>query len=422
MKANTEKILTAILFLILLAAPTQYSFDVGGTHLSVADPLIWLGGILFFFSTAGRALFAKGSDQALGRRLYAALKEMLPFPENILFVALIALSLVNAENKGAAAKELIQVVEYVVVAFVLFCRVRLGETILAKAAVVFLCIVSFVVLMAAVQYFDSTVGIMGVKGSFGNRNTYGGFLAACLPLVLSAAILSGRIWVKLWCCAILILAGITLLSGAAAAGLLLAGSVVCAFASRRAFFIWAAIIAFSCVFILPNLPRKNIEEINRSIRMFDDEGRPEPRYTEWQASVQMWSEKPLLGVGLGNYQSQIGMNYGFLPVKEGPKEPDHNNLFLVFGSSTGLLGLLGLFTMLLLWFQRAIHGFFSSRPQDENSGGALVRILSLGAIGAIVGFCAASIWTALLVRGVFLVFVIIVAAAIGCKKNLPRQS
>ncbi|MFZ2657140.1 MAG: O-antigen ligase family protein [Victivallales bacterium] len=408
-----DKVLIAILFLILATAPTQYSFDFHNAHLSLADPLIWLGGLILFASVAVRILHSKDPSSTFTERLLAGLKEILPLPENILFVALISVSFFKAENKTETVKELIQVVEYVIAAFLLFSKIRFDDKALAKAAVLFLSLVSVVVLVAFFQYFDASVVIMKVKGTFGNRNTYGGFLAVTLPLILSITLLSRKWWMKIWGLLILAAAGITVLSGGAAAGLLIAGSLVCVFVSRRAFLIWATLVAVSVIFVLPRLPRDNVETLKQSVRMFDEEGHVEPRYTEWQASVQMWSEQPLLGVGLGNYQSQIGMNYGFLAIKEGPKEQDHNNLFLVFGSSTGLLGLIGLLAMLILWFQRTTGAFFSCKSESATSSAGYQKILSLGAMGAIAAFCVTSIWTALLVRGVFLLFVIIVAVAVG---------
>ncbi|OGV39576.1 MAG: hypothetical protein A2X48_13145 [Lentisphaerae bacterium GWF2_49_21] len=408
--------LTAILILILASAPTQYSFAVGGAHLSIADPLIWLGGFLFCISAAVRILFAKDSGTPF-KRILATLKEILPLPENILFVVLISLSFFKAESKSDAAKELFQVVEYVIVAFVLFSKLKYDDKKMAKFTVLFLALVSIVVLTAVLQYFDSSADIMGVKGTFGNRNTYGGFLAVTLPVILSIVLLIGKWRIKIWGLLILATAGITVLSGGAAIGLLFACSLVCVFVSRRAFLIWATIIAVSAAFVLPVLPRHNMEVLKSSVSMFNDEGQVEPRYMEWQASVQMWRVEPLLGIGLGNYQSQIGMNYGVLKIKEGPKEQDHNNLFLVFASSTGLLGLIGLLTMLIFWFQRTTTTFSPYRSGVDSSPASHQQILALGAMGALAAFCITSIWTALLVRGVFVLFVIIVAAAISCGRQ-----
>ena len=171
------------------------------------------------------------------------------------------------------------------------------------------------------------------------------------------------------------------------------------------------------LFIIPQLPRENIEILKSSIRVYDDQAGVEARYTEWQASIQMWEEEPLLGVGLGNYQSEIGSNYGFLTVKEGAKEPDHNNLFLVMGSTTGFIGLLGLWAMLLCWFKRATLNALSGYSKTGEPRDKYRRILGLGAMGAIAAICGASIWTALLVRGVFLVLVIIV----GLSTNLQNS-
>ncbi len=409
--------LKTILLLILVTAPTQYSFDIAKSHLCIADPLIWLGGLMFCFSAAARILFSKASGTTFNGRMLATLKEIMPLPENILFVVLIALSFFKAGNHSDAAIKLFQGIEYVIVAFVLFSKVRYDDKTLAKFGILFLSLVSIVVSIAAIQYFNRHAGIMDVKGTFGNRNTYGGFLAVTLPLILSLILLIKNWWIRIWGFIIISAAGFTLLSGGAALGLLLGCGMVCAFVSRRAFLIWASIIAVAGYFVLPSLPRDNVEVLKQSIRLFDEDGKPEPRYAEWQASVQMWSEQPLLGVGLGNYQSQIGMNYGFIAVKEGPKEQDHNNLFLVYASSTGFLGLIGLLTMLLFWFQRTASSFFSCR----NPPGSYQQILALGAMGAIVAFCATSIWTALLVRGVFLLFVIIVAVAISYGRR-PAES
>lgn len=417
-----ETVLLTILFLILACAPTQYSFNVGNAHLSIVDPLIWLGGLLICISAGIRILLSKTPGTSFMERLASFLKEVLPLPENILFVLLISLSFFKAESMTDSAKEIFQVVEYVIVAFVIFSKIRFSDKTLSRTAVLFLSLVSIVVLTAVFQYFNSSVGVMDVKGTFGNRNTYGGFLAVTLPMILSI-VLQIRDWrMKIWGLVVLSTAGITVLSGAAAVGLLFAGSLICVFTSRRVFLIWASIIAIAGILVLPALPRNNMEVLKQSIGLFDDNGQVKPRYTEWQASLQMWSEQPLLGVGLGNYQSQIGMNYGFLPVKEGPKEHDHNNLFLVFASTTGILGLIGLLTMLLFWFQRTVSAFFSCKSGLNSVCASHQQVLALGAMGAIAAFCITSIWTALLVRGVFLLFVIIVAATISLNRQWMKSN
>jgi O-antigen ligase len=450
---NFDKSVTIILFLILLTAPTQYAFNIANAHLSLADPLIWLAGLMFCISAV---LTPNECNQSLGKRILSTLKEILPLPENILFVLLITLSLFKSGNRLDTAKELFQIIEYVLVAFVLFSKIHLNDDLLRKLGIVFLFLISIVVSVAVFQYFDSSRQIMGIKGTFGNRNTYGGCLAVSLPMVLAIILLVKKWWVKIWGAVILASAGITILSGGAAAALLFACSFICVFVSLRSFAIWVLLLFIAGIFIMPILPRDNMEVLKKSIALYDDNAQIESRYTEWQASVQMWQEDPLLGVGLGNYQSEIGMNYGFLTVKEGPKEHDHNNLFLVFASSTGFFGLLGLLTMLLFWFKRTIFSFFACKsesyifsepcvksgvgattPEEERRGcvvltpneqkdipnkNALVhKILALGAMGAIVAFCITSIWTALLIRGVFLLFIIIVALAIGHNQTACRK-
>lgn len=384
-----ERLVTIGLFLILLVAPTQSSFPVKGVYLSPADPLIWLTGLVWFIGVVFKPDWRK-----------------LPFGYfpplvNLLFPLLIALSFFKAENIFAAGKELFQIVEYVIVAFMLFSQGITNRKLLDQLVELFLVLVTGVVLLGVVQYFHCSRPVMEVKSTFGNRNVYGGFLAIALPLVLARLLLVKNWGSRIWLGLTFFGGIISLLSGGAALALLIASGVVCGLKSNRALLVWGGTVVVMVSLILPFLPRENPRVWCSSMAIYDDQGNPESRYLEWQASAQMWQEEPLLGVGVGNYQTQIGSYYGYLEIPEGTKEADDNNFFLVFGSSTGVIGLVGMLLMLTAWLRTAFSSLWNSKFPNY-------KFLALGAIGAIVAFCIASMWTALLIRGVFLPFIFIV--------------
>jgi len=396
-----EKALLVGLFLILLLAPTQFAFQIKGAYLSLVDPLVWITGLLWVIS-----VFLDPSERS-------PLKKCLPPWPHLAFVGLIALSLVNAENKLDSIREIIQAAEYLLVAFLLFSRLSIDEKQLQYLLYLLLVLVSVTAGWGLLHYLQSSRGILQVKASFGNRNVYSGFLAVTLPLVL-AVMLYVRSWAaRIWLGLVFLAGSISMLAGGAMLALLLAGTLTCALKSSRVLLGWLIFVLLMGALVLPHLPRENISVLRSSVSFYDDKIKVEPRYTEWQASLQMWEEYPLCGVGIGNYQEQIGTHYGYLSIPEGEKEPDHNNFFLVLASSAGWLGILAFLGMFFSWMVRSLRVYF-------NSIADLPRQLALGAIGALVAFAVASIWTALMVRGVFLPFIIILALPIlaaSAKKN-----
>lgn len=383
--------ITVGLFLIVLLSPTQYAFSLKGANVSPVDPLIWLIGLMWFISVV--------TDP----ERFSAIFSLFPPFENILAVFLIVLSLFKTFDWGAL-KEIIQLTEYLIVAFLLFSRVSRSDKQQQNLVTVFSITISCIVLVGLIHYFDSSRSVMDVKATFGNRNVYSGFLAVALPFILVRFLYTDKWLKRLWYGVTLIGGIITILSGASALAFLTAAALVCALKSSRTLIVWTLFVVIMVAVVFPRLPRKNLDVLYSSISLYDESINVNPRYTEWQASLQMWGKDPLFGTGVGSYQSHIGQHYGFLPIPEGEKEPDHNNLFLVLGSSTGIIGLAGFIIMILIWYRKLLIKFL--KEQSET-----VKIPAIAAIGTLTAFCINSIWTSLLVRGVFMTFIFIIATA-----------
>lgn len=390
-KTQLERVVQAGLLIIAVLVPTQWSVKVAGVHVSLVDPVILL--------TAG----AWAITQFLGNEKTFDFKKIIPPWGNVAFVVLAAASIVKADDVAAGMKELVQLIGYLVVLFVVVSRGVNSPRAAQRLLLAFLCSTSAVILFGLIQYLDSSRAVIDVSSTFGNRNVLGGFLAISLPVALAVSLTARRWGTRVWMGALVITGMVINVAGAAFLALVVGGFAVCLAKSSKAIIGWALFIAVLVAVVFPWTPRKNTTSLLESIQFFDADGRVEPRYVEWQASLDMWRETPSLGVGLGNYQSQIGMFYGILPMPEGPKEPDHNNLFLVTLASTGIVGLLGLMIMLASWLRKAATAF------QTNGKDTLRKILALAVIGAIPAFCVDSIWTALIVRGVFPSLVLIVA-------------
>jgi O-antigen ligase len=112
------------------------------------------------------------------------------------------------------------------------------------------------------------------------------------------------------------------------------------------------------------------------------------RWLELYPALAMIADKPLLGVGAGNYQLSIGeANYwGYLPNAK-KTEPDTNNLYLVIGGSMGLAGLACLVAMLYYFWNLAAASASRGDP------------FSVGLTAALAVLAVVIFFTPLLVRG-----------------------
>ncbi|MDD4101827.1 MAG: O-antigen ligase family protein [Kiritimatiellae bacterium] len=380
----------------LCLAPTQWSFEPkAGLHVTPGD-------IALLLASGAWAL------DTLVRRDWARLWRLPPWP-HWLFVGCVAVSSLTAADKGAAVKDFAQYVAYFIVGSMLFesflrdgsQRTRQALTVLAAATVA-------VLALALVQYLGSGDDPLAVRGTFGNRNVLGGFLALALPFCCAGLMGASKIAVKA-VCAVMLAAGMAV-NLSAASYFAVALVVLCMSVAKGAR--WFLPVAAGLLLwqnaVLPRLPRENDLVHYRSVALYDEGGEPERRYPEWQAAYSLVLTNPWTGVGPGNYQKQIGQYYAQVPRRTGPAEPDTQNLYLVLAASLGLPGLLCFLAVLTYAVAAAFGSVAGAAPEDK-------RWHVWGAAGALGAFAITAIWHPLLVRGIGLplVFVLALARSIG---------
>lgn len=374
------------MLLAVAVAPAQWSLRLpGGPYLTAGDLLIAL---------------ALPLAVAAGVRPWR-----LPWP-HLVFGALTLLSAWCAADRREAAKEWLQVALYFLVASALAAAaLRHGGVLWLRRGVrLFLGVGALIVGLALWQYWGGAADDpLSVRGSFGNRNVLGGYLALLLPLAFGL-LLGAESWRRRAGLAALLLAGFAVaLSGPA----LLAVALVCVvLAARRGPRWWLATCALllaGYLWLLPLLPRANDRVLYASMALYDDAGQPERRYPEWQAAANLTLEHPWVGAGLGGYQRQIGPYYGVVPNATGPAEPDIQNLYLVLSASGGLPACLAFVAMLATAIAGAAGGAAGRR--------APLPGLGAGVAGALTAFAIAAIWHPLLVRGLGLPLALLLAAA-----------
>jgi O-antigen ligase len=326
---------------------------------------------------------------------------------SVLFVAAGALSFFRSSDRLGSLKEILQWGEYFIVAFVLLADALREFRHVRTITWTFLGVAGAIVLIAAAQYLCPGVDAFDVRGTFGNRNILGGFLALALPVAFGVSLCERR-WPIRGGLLLAVAAGcLVSLSGATLLALLVALSVVALGRSKGVFPGLVAVALAAVALALPHLPRDNLREWTRSVALFDENGDVTPRVSEWQAALNMWEDNPVLGVGAGNYQSNIGRYYGYVPrANRNLTERDSHNTYLVLLSSTGLAGLTAFLGMLIFFAHRA-GAAFHSRSDPWEKG------LALGLLGGLIGFSINGLWAGLLVRGIgvplALVFALIAA-------------
>jgi O-antigen ligase len=384
------RLLPGLMLLILSVAPTQWSLPLPGrVHLTLADLLLAI---------------AVPVGLCAGLRL-----RRLPLA-HLLFLGLTALSVLLAAHVREAVKEWMQLALYFGAGTLLAEAAlrQVGGRGLRVAVGTFLAAGGFIVGLALAQYWlEPSDQPLLVRGTFGNRNVLGGYLALLLPLAFGLLLQTASVWLRLGL-ALLVLAGLSVcLSGPA---LLAIALVLLALAARRGA-PWlmgtGVVLMVGFTLLLPRMPRANDYEAFSSMALYDTDGQPTRRYPEWQAAAVMALERPWVGQGPGNYQKRIGPFYGVVPNATGPAEPDIQNLYLVLAATAGLPACFAFLLMLWGGIADAAQG---SGARDDTASCA-VPGLGAGLAGALGAFALTAVWHPLLVRGIGLPLALLLAAA-----------
>ncbi len=396
---------------ILVVTPTQYGFEVmDQATLSLVDPLIWLTFLAWLMHEYAAACdrHALPSPPSWPARLCAPLRGMLaPLPPaHGLLVVLAALSIPRAFNRVHALKDVFQWTEYFIVGFLLLTGAL--NRIISKRAFVWLMLGTgaAVILTGIVQYAMPDLDALAVRATFGNRNVFGGYLAMMIPLAFGLLLYDRHPARRLGYGALMAAGSVCLLAGGSFLAAAIGVAAVAAAKGGKTFLLAMAVFILCLGVAQPHLPRDNAAECHDSIVIFDPQTEHglTPRYSEWQAALTLIADNPWRGVGMGNYQENIGLYYGILPDIAEAAEPDSQNLYLVIGSEIGLPGLAVFIGMLL-------HAMRLALRQAVHATDRFSRGLALGVFGALIGFSINSLWSPLLVRGTGVVLVLLLALA-----------
>ena len=340
----------------------------------------------------------------------------LPPAPVLIFIGTGVLSFVQAFSVIQWLKELIQMTGYFFVFYLLLINNLQAITLKAVKNMLFTA-TSVILFIALVQHTFLHADPYFVRGLFENRNILGAFLCMVVPLVYIELLSSGNVLRKTWMGAILFLAYLVLVSGSALLSVLISLFIMSLLYNKKVFIRFLLVIvsvAVSYPFIMPpknvrslkefasiyeqgsinenfyrrltllgdldknTLMRKAIgdnyllitsekllsvkmPEIKKGNRYEDMEGKKhlKNRYLEMQASLNMIAENTLLGIGLGNYQNNIGSYYNELP-KVNTAEPNQHSGYLIIASTAGLLGLSALLWLFFFMLGNARKRFRSS--------------------------------------------------------------
>ena len=275
-------------------------------------------------------------------------------------------------------------------------------------------------------------GVLRAFGTFDQPNPYGGYLGMHLPLILAAAIYargSRRRW--------LVLLGIVIVAAIVASrsrgawlGVGASSLIVALAAGRQASVRLRGVVVLAAAAVLiatlallggafertlpPDISRMMqgehpVDDVVRD-RAHDDFAIAQ-RVAHWAAGWRMFENRPLLGVGAGNFDDAYRA-YALQPFDE-PLGHAHN-VALNFGAEAGLPGML-MFVGLSLW----ALGIAAAAVRRVRR--AAFEWSTVGAMGALVGFMTHNLVDSLYVSGMGIVFALILALLLAVPAG-PRGS
>jgi len=328
------------------------------------------------------------------------------------FMAVAVLSLGGATSPRASVVEIVQYALYLIGLYVLFLDAgRGGLDWLGPAA----CVAVALATAAALAQLAGGREPMQVAGLTMDRNVHSAFLAFLLPLVWA--------WGCRWwprpagvAIAVLVTAALVTMLGPPHVWIAVAAIawVSAVLLERRQWSAAAAVVGLAILvnFASPVHRGCNVDELVnpwetgdvykllREVGASEDQPLMKKRWLEWWPALAMIADNPLVGVGAGNYQLNVGQPefWGYLPNAK-KTEPNTNNLYLVVGGSMGLAGLAALMAVFITFIRLAAAG---ARDRDP---------LMVGVAASLVALAVASVFTALLVRGAAVAWVALMAAA-----------
>ncbi len=314
------------------------------------------------------------------------------------------------------AKEFLKMSEIFLAVPLAFLNAGLDSVGARRVAGVFFASCSAIIAYAVFQHFlpPEIVSDFRLGSLFGDRNAYGAFLAVAIP-ALAAFAIEDYVPAAAGAAAAAAAVGLaTVTSGGAMIGVA-AGFLAAAALGRQPRGAYALGVFVLALFLLvPAMPRGNPDKMWAGIRPFkpasggeESAAMPSARVRGAMAALNLLRERPIRGVGLGNYQRRITPFYeqAAYPKPMGrtddeagydttSDEPGSQSMWLVVACETGLPGLVLLAAALAWWAASGLRAYAAS-----GAGDPAARALALAAAAAVVGAAAAGLLGNPLVRG-----------------------
>ena len=405
--------------------------NVGVTEILVAMLLVsWLMRL-----SAGRRL---GATQKPPRAFLGWLPPLtLPLA---IFLGILFLSLLGTASLQHSFKEIVKWVE-VLVLYVLVAR-EMDEH-WNKALIFVLLGTGALVALQGIYQFLFRVGpegfvlfdrFMRAHGSFEQPNPYGGYLGLTLPLAAGLVVagllrIAGRVgwrWL-IWaggCGALMVAALVMSWSRGAwlgfAAALAVMAIAIAVRSGRAAVLgvVFAVLVAYVLlVGGLARMPPAIVQRFSdflpylgvmdlRGVEVTDANFAVLERMAHWQSALEMWTDHPWLGVGIGNYEPAYD-RYA-LPLWQLPLGHAHN-YYLNIAAEAGVLGLAA---YLVLWGAALVGTWrVAQRAQGWHWG------VALGVLGVVAHLSVHNLFDNLYVHAMYLQVAILLGVVAANAKH-----
>lgn len=361
----------------------------------------------------------------------------------VLFLVVLGLSSLSSVSLQHSAKEIVKWVEvlaiYVLVANEMTGRWKkaLVAVLLGAGALAALYGIYQFLFQAGPEEFVLFGRFMRAYGTFEQPNPYAGYLGLTLPLAVGLVIagimpVRGRVptrWLA-WAAGTGVLMAAAMIMSWSRGGWLgivaAIGAILVAVAahSGRVAILGVALCLLLAYVLLAGgisvLPVSIVQRFSdfmpylgvvdvRGVEVTDANFAVLERMAHWQSAIEMWTDHPWLGVGIGNYEVQYA-RYA-LPLWPTPLGHAHN-YYLNIGAEAGIVGL---FTYLLLWGSALLQSWKAIwRAWDWSWG------VALGVLGVIVHLSVHSLFDNLFVHAMYLQ-VAILLGIIALWRNAPRS-
>ena len=247
-----EKLLYVLVAACVLLMNTQHGLTlrVGGhaVNLGIVDVVIWITfGLWAIQAAAGKTI----------SRIKLPPVAFLALP----ILAVISILRLGGFSLGVAGKEIFQLVEYFIVAALLFINFGATEAKLRGLISVFLLGITAVVLWGVIDYVASPDNAFAAGGAFGNINVLGVYFGLALPFALGIALFDDlKLWQRVSLVVPVAAGSAITLSGAALAATLAALLLVLALRSAKLLAAGLAVVVAGII-VLPGILRPHHAQI-----------------------------------------------------------------------------------------------------------------------------------------------------------------